>query len=89
MAKAKVAPSGGLEEAIGATSDIVSNTVKGTVNVASKSVYGTFYYTSFGVAYLMLAAFSVFTIGENPIGRGIKDGVLAAGKAIGGKRKRK
>ena len=86
MARARAAaiehPAAGVQSALSATADGVSGAVKTTARVTSKGIYGTFYYTSFGVAYVTLAVFSVLLIGKNPIGRGIRDGAVAAGKVL-------
>ena len=93
MARAHAAvleqPFAGVKQAMGATAEAISEGAQTTARVTSKAVYGTFYYTSFGVTYVLLTAFSVLLIGNNPLGRGIRDGAVAAGKVKGGKRTRK
>lgn len=99
MARAKAValehPTAGIEQIMHVASEGVTGTVKATVKGTWKCLYGTFYYTSFGVSYLTLSLFHLFLIGHNPIGEGIKDGAMAAGDALvgektkGGKRTRK
>ena len=93
MARARAAaiehPAAGAQRVLSGTADAVSAAVKATARATVSGLYGTFYYTSFGTAYVTLAVFRVLLIGNNPIGRGIKDGAVAAGKVLNNKRTRK
>jgi hypothetical protein len=90
-------PLAGVKQAMEATAEAVSSAAQGTgraassavkttARVTSKGIYGTFYYTSFGVTFVLLTAFKVLLIGNNPIGRGIQDGAIAAGRVTSRKR---
>ena len=92
MARARAAViehrAAGGEGVLRATADAVSGAVKTTVNATARAIYGTCYYTSFGASYVTLAVFRLLLIGDNPIGHGIQDGAVAAGKVLNGTKKR-
>ena len=71
MAKAKAIA---IEQPMAGVKKAMAVTAKGV----SRGIYYPFYGVSFATTYLLLTVFSL--VANNPIGNGIKDGVLAAAK---------